>query len=68
MKRYERIYISDDEEELFQEIFGPVIVLSLEELREMWDHCAVCQVDKETDHVNTFNFKTYLQSKGIELP
>ena len=44
-----------------------VIVLSVEELRDLWNHCANCQVDKETEYANEVNFTAYLQSKGIAL-
>lgn len=44
-----------------------IIVLSVEELRDLWNHCAECQVDKETAYANEVNFRAYLQSKGIVI-
>jgi hypothetical protein len=78
MTKYDKIYIPEKckSNEMHMAIVGDskslteatnVIVLTLEELRQLWNHCAICQVDKETDYANTINFNAYLQSKGITL-
>jgi len=77
MKQYDSVFIpaeSKKEVDYYMDkdgdLFGlkeqqNVIVLTIEELRELWNHCASCQVDEETDYANAINFNAYLQSKGI---
>jgi len=62
-------YYMDKEGDLFglKEIEGPAFVISEEELWELWCSCAQSQVDHETMKANETLFKTYLQSKGIQL-
>ena len=78
MKLYEKIYIAEKckPNEMHMAIVGDsksltektnVCVTTIEELRELWDHCVMCQVDKETDYTNAINFNAYLSSKGINI-
>ncbi len=78
MTRYDKMYVPCHPKEMDAQVIGDrfadfveiernKIVLTIEELRELWDHCARCQVDKETDYANSINFNAYLQSKGIVL-
>lgn len=65
MNRYERIYIdaisdSNRYEDVFEEVSGPLIVLTIEELREVW---AMAKAGPDYPGV----FELFLKSKGIEL-
>ena len=76
MTKYDKIWVPEKKQGMaFRDangdtpciLGGPMVVVTIEELRQLWDHCAMCQVDKETDYANTINFNAYLQSKGITL-
>jgi len=74
MKKYERIFIDaidlrgrETFEHLFEEVSGPLICLTIEELREVWE---AANREGYTYHQLGFTafftgFKEYLQSKGI---
>lgn len=82
MKQYEKVFVPDkDDCFLVKEVgdddedalgwFSPkenVIVLTIEELRELWnaaqDRSCALQIG---DPDNTKIFETYLQSKGIQI-
>ena len=81
MKLYDKIYVPDFEDGSFwvdipesktnkgewADIKKDVIVLTANELWDMWAECAADQVDAETRLKNIEMFNRYLTSKGIKL-
>jgi hypothetical protein len=85
MEKHEEIYIPCQDEDL--DFIGivkssvpdfpikckqDVIVLTIEELREVWDKgyvrgCEECNEKNGRPYSETPNFKEYLSSKGIEI-
>ena len=57
----------DLENECVERSPGPVIVLTANELWDMWAECAADQVDAETRLKNIEMFNRYLTSKGINI-
>lgn len=79
MKLYEKIYLPERQEgaRAFRDnqgdvpvvMHGPVIVLTIEELREVWDKAELggFKEGKWSSSLDATSFTTYLQSKGITL-
>lgn len=69
MKQYDKIGVPYMPEALphpaFNTIKGPVIVLTLEELKEVWERGAWWM--RPLPGKNPVDFETYLKSKGIKL-
>lgn len=79
MKQYDKVWVPARKEDPASDCWqigtpmpqhGPVIVLTIEEAKEMWNRAVelfygqdVPSIDTETNE----DFKTYLQSKGITI-
>jgi len=72
MKQMEKIgglliHESPQRNRTWETIEGPVIVLSIEELKELWDAAHSRGENIKEVRKNIPDFKTYLSSRGINL-
>lgn len=74
MKQYDKIYIDAPEndkwrptfEDLYVELSGPVIVLSLSELKEVWEAGRRSKHFENNSNALYTDFDSYIQYKGIK--